>query len=49
MAKIIRCECGYIARGQSDTELVEDATRHARDVHQMDLTAAQVLAMAEPA
>ncbi|HVM14466.1 MAG TPA: DUF1059 domain-containing protein [Egibacteraceae bacterium] len=48
MTKVIRCDCGYVARGEDDDELVSVAQRHARDVHDMQLSAEQVLAMAEP-
>ena len=49
MAKIIQCDCGYVARGETDDELVADAQKHAREVHNMELTREQVLAMAQPA
>ena len=42
----IPCECGYVARGVDDEELVADAQTHARDVHRVDLTAELVVAMA---
>jgi predicted small metal-binding protein len=48
MAKIITCDCGYVARGETDDELVADAQQHAREVHDMELTREQVLAMAQP-
>jgi predicted small metal-binding protein len=49
MAKIINCDCGYVVRGDSDEELVQAAQRHAREVHDMELTAEQVLSLAVPA
>lgn len=49
MDTIINCECGYVARGETEDELVADALAHARDVHAMELTREQVLAMAVPA
>jgi predicted small metal-binding protein len=49
MAKIINCDCGYIARGDTDDELVQAAQQHAREVHAMELTAGQVLSLAVPA
>jgi predicted small metal-binding protein len=49
MTKVIRCDCGYVALGDNDDQLVSMAQQHAREVHAMDLTAEQVLAMAEPA
>ena len=48
MTKVIKCDCGFVVRGNSDEELVQAAKAHARDVHEMDLDAEQVLAMAEP-
>jgi hypothetical protein len=29
MAKIIQCDCGYVARGETDDELVADAQKLA--------------------
>jgi predicted small metal-binding protein len=46
MAKVINCDCGYVARGESDDELVADAQKHAREVHDMEITREQVLALA---
>ena len=48
MTKVIKCDCGAVIRGGTDDELVQAAQGHAKDVHGMDLTAEQVLAMAEP-
>ena len=48
MTKIVQCECGYVARGETDDELVDDVQQHATEVHNMDLTREQVLAMAKP-
>lgn len=33
MTRIIRCECGYIARGETDTEVVDDISAHMRSDH----------------
>jgi len=49
MTKIIKCDCGYVVRGETDEELVTAAQHHAREAHDMDLTSDQILAMAEPA
>ncbi|MGH9153126.1 MAG: DUF1059 domain-containing protein [Acidimicrobiales bacterium] len=49
MTKVIKCDCGLVVRGDTDEELVKAAQRHAKQVHDMDLTADQILAMAEPA
>ena len=34
MGKVINCECGYVARGETDDELVADVEQHMRAVHQ---------------
>lgn len=49
MTKVIKCDCGFVVRGGTDDELVRAAQRHAKEVHDMDLTGEQILAMAEPA
>jgi predicted small metal-binding protein len=48
MQKIINCSCGYIVRAENDDKLVVKAQEHAKEVHQMDLTREQALAMARP-
>ena len=45
---IVRCDCGFEARAEED-ELVPAVQKHGRDVHDMDVTREQVLAMANPA
>jgi predicted small metal-binding protein len=47
MAKIMRCDCGHVIRGETDDELVANVQKHAREVHDMDLTREQILAMAQ--
>jgi predicted small metal-binding protein len=47
MAKMMQCDCGYVVRGESDDELVANVQKHAREVHDMDLTREQVLAMSQ--
>ena len=49
MAKVINCPCGYIVRAETDDQVVEKAQQHAKDVHQMELSREQALAMARPA
>lgn len=49
MSKVINCECGYVAKGETDDELVADAQEHAREVHGIELTREQVLSLAVPA
>jgi len=45
--KKITCECGFVARGANDDELVEMIQKHVKEVHDMDLPREQALAMAE--
>ncbi len=45
--KVIKCDCGYVARGRNDDELVADTQKHVREVHKMEITREQVLAMAQ--
>jgi predicted small metal-binding protein len=33
MAYVINCDCGYVARGETEDELVEDLSRHIEQVH----------------
>ena len=49
MEKVINCPCGFIVKGNSDDEVVANAQKHAKEVHQMELTRDQALAMAKPA
>ena len=46
--KQVSCDCGKVIRAGDDEELVRTVQSHAREVHQMELTREQVLAMAEP-
>ncbi len=52
MGKPITCECGYVARGETDEELLAEAERHIRSDHP-DLVGRigreDLLAMAEEA
>lgn len=47
MAKVINCDCGFVVRGETDDELVSAAQKHALEVHQVDLTRDQALALAQ--
>jgi predicted small metal-binding protein len=47
--KVIECPCGVVLRGANDDEVVDRARSHARENHDMDLSAEQALAMAHPA
>lgn len=33
MARVIRCECGYVAQGTTDDELLAETDRHIAAVH----------------
>jgi predicted small metal-binding protein len=33
MAQLIKCECGYVVRGESESELLERAASHVRESH----------------
>lgn len=33
MTKVINCECGYVARGETEQEVVEDIQAHMREDH----------------
>lgn len=46
--KIVTCECGFSTRG-SDDEVVTEVQKHGREVHNMEVTREQALAMAKPA
>lgn len=47
--KKVYCDCGKVIREKNDDELVSEVQKHAKQVHDMSLSRAQVLAMAEPA
>jgi predicted small metal-binding protein len=44
---IVKCDSGFEARG-TEEELVPTVQQHGRDVHNMEVTRDQVLAMAKP-
>ncbi|HEX7796756.1 MAG TPA: DUF1059 domain-containing protein [Vicinamibacterales bacterium] len=48
MTKSFTCECGVVITGRDDDDLVAQARRHAREVHGIEITREQVLAMARP-
>jgi len=45
---VVRCECGYEAKGDED-EVVALISKHATEMHNMRATREQVLSRAEPA
>jgi len=48
MAKVVKCPCGTVVRARDEESLVTQAQKHAREVHAMELTREQALAMASP-
>jgi predicted small metal-binding protein len=46
--KIVKCDCGFIVRSDSDDVLVATLQKHAKEDHKMNLTREQILAMAQP-
>lgn len=48
-AKKVTCDCGKTMREPDEEKLITTVQKHAKDVHNMELTKEQVLAMAEPA
>ncbi len=48
MAKVINCPCGFVARAETDDELIAQVQKHAKEVHNMNATREEVLAMAKP-
>lgn len=46
--KQVACDCGKIIRETTDDQLVAAVQKHAREVHDMELTREQILSMAEP-
>lgn len=44
----IECPCGTVLRGDSADAVVAEAQRHAKTVHDMDLSTEQARAMAHP-
>jgi predicted small metal-binding protein len=48
-ARVLECECGYVARGDDDAQLVADVQSHARQCHDMDVPPELILRMARPA
>lgn len=46
--KIVKCDCGFVVRSESDDTLVSELQKHAKEDHKMNLSREQVLAMAQP-
>jgi predicted small metal-binding protein len=43
----MQCDCGHVVRGETDDELVANVQKHAREVHDMEISREQVLAMSQ--
>lgn len=43
----LECDCGFVAQGVCEDDLVVAAQVHARVAHRMHLTAQQILAVAQ--
>jgi len=43
---MLQCECGFVARGESEDALAVEIRRHASDVHCMTLSHAEALLLA---
>ncbi|MDH3251110.1 MAG: DUF1059 domain-containing protein [Acidimicrobiia bacterium] len=47
MQRRLTCACGWQTEGEFD-DLVDQATAHGREIHNMEVTREQVLEMTEP-
>lgn len=47
--QLIECPCGTVLRGAELDDVVTEAQRHAKEVHDMDLSDDQAASMAHPA
>ena len=45
--KQVVCDCGSTFREDTDDRLVEAVKRHAREIHDMEMSRDQILSMAE--
>lgn len=46
--KKVACDCGKDFASDNDEQLVSDVQKHAREVHSMEMSREQVMAMAKP-
>lgn len=49
VARVIECPCGAVIEGADTADVVAKAQTHAKQTHDMDLSAEQATAMARPA
>ncbi len=48
MSKVLRCDCGLSILLVSEEDLVTEARRHATEVHDIDFTPDEILALVRP-
>lgn len=48
LRKMIKCDCGFVVRSDSEEVLVAELQKHAAEHHRMNLSRDQILAMAQP-
>jgi predicted small metal-binding protein len=46
--KTVKCPCGWSFTSETDDELVREVQKHGREVHNMEASRDEVLAMAQP-
>jgi predicted small metal-binding protein len=46
--KTVKCPCGWSVSSETDDELVSEVQKHGREVHNMEASREEVLAMAQP-
>lgn len=47
LAKQVTCDCGFMVRTNTEDEVVKHVQMHGKDVHSLDTTREQALAMAK--
>jgi predicted small metal-binding protein len=46
--KMVKCQCGFVVREDSDDRLVAALQKHAREDHKLEIPRETILAMAQP-
>ena len=46
--KGVKCPCGWSYSSESDDDLVREVQKHGKEVHNMEASREEVLAMAQP-
>lgn len=47
MAKYVKCDCGFEITADTEDDFVQRVQAHGKEVHSMDVTRDQALAMAQ--